>query len=60
MSSVLDQARAGLKQYFQYDDFRGGQSEAVETLLNGEDLCVIMPTGAGKSICYQLPALLLS
>ena len=59
MSSVLDQARAGLKHYFQYDDFRGGQSEAVETLLNGEDLCVIMPTGAGKSICYQLPALLL-
>lgn len=48
-----------LKKYFGYDDFRNGQSEVIEHILNGTDVLAIMPTGAGKSICYQIPALLL-
>lgn len=48
-----------LKQYFGYDSFRGGQEHAVDTLLAGKDLLAVMPTGAGKSICFQLPALCL-
>lgn len=48
-----------LKQYFGYASFRPGQREVIETLLSGRDCLAIMPTGAGKSICFQLPALLL-
>ena len=48
-----------LKQYFGYDSFRTGQREAVEAILSGRDVLAVMPTGAGKSVCYQLPALLL-
>ena len=48
-----------LKRYFGYEAFRGGQEEAVETLLRGRDLLCVMPTGAGKSLCYQVPALML-
>ena len=58
MSDLSQTLRQALKQYFQFDDFLDGQHHAVETLAKGDDLCVIMPTGAGKSICYQLPALL--
>ncbi|MHB8063710.1 MAG: RecQ family ATP-dependent DNA helicase, partial [Ruminiclostridium sp.] len=47
-----------LKQYFGYDDFRNGQSEVIEYILKGNDVLAIMPTGAGKSICYQIPALI--
>ena len=48
-----------LKKVFGYDSFRPGQEEIVRRLLDGQDVLAVMPTGAGKSICYQVPALLL-
>ena len=49
-----------LKKYFGYDAFRSGQETLIDSILNGRDVLGIMPTGAGKSICYQVPALMLS
>ena len=48
-----------LKKIFGYDDFRPGQEQIVRSILAGQDVLAVMPTGAGKSICYQVPALLL-
>lgn len=48
-----------LKRYYGYDSFRDGQEKMIDTILSGRDALGIMPTGAGKSICYQVPALLL-
>ncbi|MEZ9233906.1 DNA helicase RecQ [Shewanella sp. 10N.286.52.A9] len=58
---ALEQDALGyhLQQIFGYRDFREGQREIIEQTLNGQDTLVIMPTGGGKSMCYQLPALLL-
>ena len=49
-----------LKKVFGYDSFRPGQEDIVRRLLAGQDVLAVMPTGAGKSICYQVPALMLS
>src|SRR4051794_41831491 len=50
--------RDALRELFGFDDFRPGQREAAEAALSGRDALVVMPTGAGKSLTYQLPALL--
>ena len=47
-----------LKTYFGYDSFREGQANIIEAILSGRDVLTVMPTGSGKSICYQVPALL--
>ena len=52
-------AQEALKTYFGYDTFRPGQDTIVSAILEGRDALAIMPTGAGKSLCYQIPALLL-
>ncbi len=51
---------ATLKKYFGYDTFREGQELLIDSILGGRDVLGIMPTGAGKSICYQVPAMMLS
>lgn len=48
-----------LKKYFGYSEFREGQENLIDGILAGRDVLGIMPTGAGKSICYQVPALLM-
>src|SRR4051812_12227738 len=58
-AATLDAARGMLRERFGFGDFRPGQAEVVERLLAGRSVLTIFPTGAGKSICYQLPALLL-
>ena len=50
--------QAALSDYFGFPGFRRGQREAVEAAVAGRDVLVVMPTGSGKSLCYQLPALL--
>lgn len=49
-----------LKEYFGYSTFRKGQEEIIDNILSGRDVLAVMPTGAGKSICYQVPALMLN
>ncbi len=56
---TLDDARAALSEHFGYPAFRPGQEAAVDSVLRGKDTLVVLPTGGGKSLCYQIPALLL-
>ena len=58
MTARLDEARAALKKTFGYDDFRPGQDEVIGAVLDGSDVFAVMPTGSGKSMTYQLPALI--
>ena len=55
----MNEAQNILKKYFGYENFRQGQEEIIKHILNSEDVLGIMPTGAGKSICYQVPAMIL-
>ena len=57
---MYDKAKAILKKFYGYEDFRSGQEKVIKSLLSGKDTVAIMPTGAGKSICFQIPALLFS
>jgi len=56
-SASLGEARRVLTDVFGYPDFRAGQGEAIEAALEGRDAIVLLPTGSGKSICYQIPAI---
>ena len=51
--------KSALNEHFGFKDFKGQQQIAIESLLSGRDTFVIMPTGGGKSLCYQLPAMIL-
>ena len=58
MSNLHQRAKAILKQFYGYDDFYPVQWEIIQHALNGKDSLVLMPTGGGKSLCYQIPALM--
>jgi len=58
LPQVFPSLETALKHHFGYDQFRPGQRQVIETVLKNQDVLVVMPTGGGKSLCYQLPALL--
>ena len=58
MSTTKNDIHAALKQYFGFSQFKGLQESVIRSVVAGEDVFVIMPTGGGKSLCYQLPALI--
>ena len=54
----LDQARATLRRTFGHQDFRGLQADVISQILAGENALAVLPTGGGKSLCYQIPSLI--
>ena len=61
MSLIVEESTllTNLQKFFGYESFKGDQEAIIKNLLEGNDTFVIMPTGGGKSMCYQLPALIL-
>src|SRR5215210_4754404 len=55
---TLDEARTTLRAHFGYPDFRPPQIRAIQVALSGRDALIVLPTGGGKSLCYQVPALM--
>ena len=58
--AVANEARDTLKKYWGFDQFRKGQQSVIYGVLKGRDTLVVMPTGGGKSACYQIPAVIMS
>ena len=57
IQKTTNESKALLKTFFGFDEFKGNQADSIDSILNGNNTFVRMPTGGGKSLCYQLPAI---